>query len=96
MPDFTLHNVDLIIIVTNMLFSIGLGLYLSRKHDSAEDYFLAGRSMIWPFIGISLFASNISSTTLIGLSGEAYSLYVAAENPRRTQILAKGPFMAGN
>ena len=29
--------------------------------------------MIWPFIGVSLFASNISSTTLIGLAGDAYS-----------------------
>ncbi len=80
MPDFTLHRLDLAIIVTYMLFSIGLGLYLSRKHDSAEDYFLAGRSMLWPFIGISLFASNISSTTLIGLSGEAYAHGIAVFN----------------
>lgn len=80
MPDFALHNLDLAIIITYMLFSIGIGLYLSRKHDNAEDYFLAGRSMIWPFIGISLFASNISSTTLIGLSGEAYSHGIAVFN----------------
>ncbi len=36
--------------------------------------------MVWPFIGISLFASNISSTTLIGLSGEAYSHGIAVFN----------------
>ncbi|MCZ6503436.1 MAG: sodium/solute symporter, partial [Gammaproteobacteria bacterium] len=80
MPDFTLHNVDMAIIAIYMVISIGLGLYLSRKHDSAEDYFLAGRCMIWPFIGVSLFASNISSTTLIGLSGEAYTNGIAVFN----------------
>ncbi len=80
MPAFTLHRLDLAIIIGYILFSIAIGLYLSRRHDSAEDYFLAGRSMLWPFIGISLFASNISSTTLIGLSGEAYSHGIAVFN----------------
>jgi solute:Na+ symporter, SSS family len=80
MPEFSLHRIDLIIILSYILFSIAIGLYLSRKHDSAEDYFLAGRSMIWPFIGVSLFASNISSTTLIGLSGDAYATGIAVYN----------------
>jgi SSS family solute:Na+ symporter len=80
MPEFTLHSLDMAIIALYIVISIGLGLYLSRKHDSAEDYFLAGRSMIWPFIGVSLFASNISSTTLIGLSGEAYANGIAVFN----------------
>nr|WP_305889111.1 sodium:solute symporter [Parvularcula maris] len=52
---------------------ITLGLYLSRRTKGADDYFLAGRNMVWPFIGLSLFASNISSTTLVGLSGDAYA-----------------------
>jgi solute:Na+ symporter, SSS family len=80
MPEYALHELDLTIIAVYIVFSIGIGLYLSRKHDSAEDYFLAGRSMIWPFIGVSLFASNISSTTLIGLSGEAYAAGIAVYN----------------
>ncbi|MEM6771626.1 MAG: sodium:solute symporter, partial [Bacteroidota bacterium] len=36
------------------------------------DLFLGGRSFGWGIIGLSLFASNISTTTLIGLSGSAY------------------------
>jgi len=28
--------------------------------------------MIWPIVGISLFAANISSSTLVGLAGAAY------------------------
>ena len=77
---FELHPVDIAILVIYLALTIALGLYLSRKHDTAEDYFLAGRSMIWPFIGLSLFASNISSTTLIGLAGDAYSTGISVYN----------------
>lgn len=80
MPEFTLHPIDLTIIVVYILFVVLLGFKLGSKHDTAEDYFLAGRSMIWPFIGISLFASNISSTTLIGLAGDAYSTGISVFN----------------
>jgi SSS family solute:Na+ symporter len=59
---------------------IGLGLYFGRRHSDAEDYFLAGRKMIWPIIGISLFASNVSSTTLVGLAGDAYSTGISVFN----------------
>lgn len=78
--DFSLHTIDLVIIGVYIVFVIGVGLRLGKKHQSAEDYFLAGRSMIWPFIGISLFASNISSTTLIGLAGDAYSTGISVYN----------------
>ena len=45
----------------------------------AMTLFLAGRSLGWVAIGFSLFASNISSTTLIGLVGSAYDggLYIS-------------------
>ena len=79
-PDFSLHPADLLIIGVYVLFVVWLGIRLGKKHDTAEDYFLAGRSMIWPFIGMSLFASNISSTTLIGLAGDAYSTGISVFN----------------
>jgi SSS family solute:Na+ symporter len=78
--EFSLHFIDLTIIGLYILFVVWLGLRLGKHHESAEDYFLAGRSMIWPFIGISLFASNISSTTLIGLAGDAYSTGISVFN----------------
>ncbi len=80
MPEFSLAPVDLIIIIVYFIFVVWLGFRLGKKHDTAEDYFLAGRSMIWPFIGISLFASNISSTTLIGLAGDAYHTGISVYN----------------
>lgn len=54
-----------------------IGIYFARKHSSSDDYFLAGRRLGWGVIGFSLFASNISSTTLIGLAGDAYATGIA-------------------
>lgn len=80
MPNFSLATIDLVIIFVYFVFVVWLGFHLGKKHDTADDYFLAGRSMIWPFIGISLFASNISSTTLIGLAGDAYHTGISVFN----------------
>ena len=80
MPDFKLHPIDITIVGIYLVFVVWFGFRIGKKHKSAEDYFLAGRSMIWPFIGISLFASNISSTTLIGLAGDAYSTGISVYN----------------
>lgn len=77
---FELHTADLVIIIVYAVLMIALGLYFGRRHDDANDYFLAGRRMIWPLIGISLFASNISSTTLVGLAGDAYSTGISVFN----------------
>jgi len=80
LPEFTLHPLDLAIVLIYFAAMIALGLYLSRRIRGADDYFLAGRHMTWPVIGLSLFASNISSTTLIGLSGEAYATGISIYN----------------
>lgn len=69
----SLSSIDLTIIVLYFVVILAIGVWVSRKTETGEDLFLAGRSLTWGVIGFSLFASNISSTTLIGLSGAAYS-----------------------
>lgn len=71
MGTFNLETIDLIVMALYAVFIIGYGLY-SAKAKSSEEYFLAGRDMTWPIVGISLFAANISSSTLVGLAGDAY------------------------
>ncbi|NOZ42364.1 MAG: sodium/solute symporter, partial [Alphaproteobacteria bacterium] len=82
MPHFNveLHPIDITILVIYFVSVMALGIYLGRKYEDGEDYFLAGRKMTWPFICLSLFASNISSTTLIGLAGEAYGSGISVFN----------------
>jgi Na+/proline symporter len=59
-----------------LIYFIGIivhGVYVSRKSgDGADDYFLAGRSLPWYLIGFSLFASNMSGSSFVGLMGGAY------------------------
>lgn len=74
-----ISNLDLIIMVIYLIGMIFYGLYHSKR-QSSEEYFLAGRSMTWPIVGISLFAANISGTTLIGLAGDAYSTGISVYN----------------
>jgi SSS family solute:Na+ symporter len=70
--DFNLSNLDFGIILVYLVLVILLGLYFGKKHEDAEDYFLAGRNLTWPIIGFSLFASNMSSNSLVGLAGAGY------------------------
>ncbi len=64
------------------IYLIGIVIYgiMKGKQKSSEDYFLGGRSLTWPVVGISLFAANISSSTLIGLAGSAYLLDMTVYN----------------
>ncbi|MEM9549165.1 MAG: sodium:solute symporter [Bacteroidota bacterium] len=71
--NFNLGTIDLSIIIIYLIFVVLLGFYFGKKHEDAEDYFLAGRSLTWPLIGFSLFASNMSSNSLVGLAGAGYN-----------------------
>ncbi len=70
--EFTLGTLDLSIVVIYLIGVVLLGFYFGSKHKDAEDYFLAGRSLTWPIIGFSLFASNMSSASLVGMAGSGY------------------------
>ena len=71
MQNLTLSTLDIAIMIIYAVLIVAYGLY-HAKRNSSEDYFLAGRNMLWPIVGISLFAANISSSTLVGLAGDAY------------------------
>ncbi|MDX2247724.1 MAG: sodium:solute symporter [Bacteroidia bacterium] len=72
MEKFTLSPLDIGIMVVYVVAIIWYGLR-HAKRQNAEGYFLAGRNMTWPIVGISLFAANISSNTLTGLASSAYN-----------------------
>lgn len=50
---------------------VGVSLWKSRRSADAEvDYFLAGRSLPWGLIGISIVAANISTEQFVGMAGQ--------------------------
>ena len=69
----SIATTDIVIIGLYFVVVLGIGVLIARRTETGDDLFLGGRSFGWGLIGLSLFASNISSTTLIGLSGAAYS-----------------------
>lgn len=68
-----ISTIDIAIILSYFILVLGIGFWIARKTETGEDLFLGGRSFGWGLIGLSLFASNISSSTIIGLSGAAYT-----------------------
>lgn len=72
--------IDLAVILVYFVAVLAIGVLVARGVETGDDLFLAGRRLRWPEIGGSLFASNISSTTLIGLAGAAYTSGLAVSN----------------
>lgn len=65
-----LETLDWLVIALYFILVAGIAIWSMRKrNDSAQDYFLAGKSLGWFVIGASIFASNIGSEHLVGLAG---------------------------
>lgn len=86
MEAFSISTIDLVIVFLYIIFIIWWGLKNGKSSD-AQSYFLAGRSMPWWIVGLSLFAASISSTTLIGQSGDAYHTGLAVFNYNLTGVV---------
>ena len=68
---------DYFIFVGYAILILGVGLWMSREkkghQKTAEDYFLASKSLPWWAIGASLIAANISAEQFIGMSGSGFA-----------------------
>lgn len=65
-----LETFDWLVIAVYFIMIAGIAAWTMRKKSgSAQDYFLAGKSLGWFVIGASIFASNIGSEHLVGLAG---------------------------
>lgn len=65
------QTLDWITIVAYFVIIAGISVWsIKQGLKSSTDYFLAGRHMPWFVIGASIFASNIGSEHIVGLSGQ--------------------------
>ena len=65
---------DLCIIVAYILAILSVGVFSSRRTKvTGQVFFLAGRSLPWGMVGAALFASNISTIHLVGLTASGYN-----------------------
>lgn len=75
------HTPDYIVFTVYGLLILFVGLWVSRgkkgEKKTAEDYFLAGKSLPFWAIGASLIAANISAEQFIGMSGSGFAIGLA-------------------
>jgi len=76
-----LSLLDISIVLAYLAGIFILAQWVSREktgqEKSAQDYFLASRSLPWWAIGASLIAANISAEQIIGMSGSGYAIGLA-------------------
>ena len=58
------------VVVVYALGMLGIGLYYSRRTKTSEEYYLGGRKMKPGMIGLSLFATMISTISYLAVPGE--------------------------
>jgi solute:Na+ symporter, SSS family len=63
---------DWVFIALYAVATIGLGVYYSRKQTSSDEYFVGNRNMNSFLVGVSLFATLLSSISYLSLPGEAF------------------------
>ena len=78
-PEFS--SLDYLVFALYVVILIASGLFISRNkkdHEkNTEDYFLAGKKLVWWAVGASSIAANISAEQLIGMSGSGYVMGLA-------------------
>ncbi|XP_039252114.2 sodium/glucose cotransporter 4-like [Styela clava] len=74
-----LNGVDIAVIVIYFALVMGVGIWamIRANKGNVQGYFLAGRNIAWWAVGASLFSSNISSISIIGMAGSGASTGIA-------------------
>ena len=75
-----LSQLDYAVIVVYLIGTLGLGVWIGRRVHTGRDFFLAGRSLPWWAVGLSLVATDIGGTDIIGVGGAAYRHGLAVAN----------------
>ncbi|MCU0362843.1 MAG: sodium/solute symporter [Bacteroidales bacterium] len=91
--NLSLGTLDWIILFIMICGSLSFGLIMAWRRNASKDssgFFLGGRSMSWPVVGASLFATNIGAEHLVGLSGDSYRYGLAAGSVELTCAITLG------
>tara|TARA_Y100000817_G_scaffold72201_1_gene55256 strand:- start:1277 stop:3100 length:1824 start_codon:yes stop_codon:yes gene_type:complete len=64
-----LHWLDWAIILTYIIFALGVGIYFSKRAaGSTSEYFLSGRSLPWWIVGTSMVATTFAADTPLAIT----------------------------
>ena len=89
----SLSFLDWIVFSIIITGSLSFGIYMSYRKKAGQNssnFFLGGRSIKWPIIGASIFATNIGAEHLVGLSGDSYRYGLSAGSVELTTAITLG------
>lgn len=67
-----IHWIDVAIVIISVVFTLGAGFYFARRQKSSDQYFSGSKTIPAWAIGISIFATLISSVTFLAYPAAAY------------------------
>jgi Na+/proline symporter len=67
-----MRPLDWIVLVTTLVSIIAYGLYRARGSNTVDRYLLAGKSMPWYAMALSIMATQASAVTFISTTGQSY------------------------
>src|SRR6201984_2002201 len=68
-----MRPLDWVVMFAWLAFIVGYGLYRSRGTNTVSSFLLAGRSMPWYAMGLSIMATQASAVTFISTTGQSYT-----------------------
>ncbi|MBP7583089.1 MAG: sodium/solute symporter [Spirochaetes bacterium] len=76
----SVHWIDIALILAYLAGIAAFGYMFHKKIRTSGDYFLAGRSLSWWVIGMSIIGTNIGSNDYVGGAGGAFKIGIAQAN----------------
>ena len=64
-----MSSLDWVVLITTLVSIVSYGLYRSRGSNTVDRYLLAGKSMPWYAMALSIMATQASAITFISTSG---------------------------
>jgi len=68
-----MRPLDWLVMFVWLAFIVGYGLYRGRGSNTVNNYLLAGRTMPWYAMGLSIMATQASAVTFISTTGQSYT-----------------------
>src|SRR5256712_13742167 len=67
-----MRPIDWIVLVTSLVSIVAYGLYRARGSNTVDRYLLAGKTMPWYAVALSIMATQASAVTFISTTGQSY------------------------
>jgi Na+/proline symporter len=67
-----MRTLDWIVLVGSLIFIVSYGLYRGRGSNTVDRYLLAGKTMPWYAMALSIMATQASAITFISTTGQSY------------------------